>query len=593
MRARLKDFANIGPKMPLPGKKATRLLVVTAVAAASLAVAPAVTAAPASAQTDRYGDQPRRGPVRQEDLVPPDTRRADPDDSPRATAPEGRPVGVLSGDRGGLGANIWRGLNGATIAALMERLPARTRSRVLHDLTRRLLLTAAEPPVDAGPFGLVPLRMKTLYAMAAFDGLAALHRAAPRQPGDVVRFRAAVAGLLLEGRVAPACEVVKEGLNGPMSPFLERASIVCHARQDRAERAAMAMGLLREAGQRVDPDFEALVAAAIGRGAPPARIDRPTALHIALMPAGRFPLPALPIDALSAPMLRGVVVSGKEPRAIRIAAGERLAAYHALPDGLLAALYAGADVSEGEIRAARQTRLRDYGRDARVRLYQAAALETNTEQRMLILAAWWRLAVAARDEPLTARLTAPLLKNVRPGSRWQDNASHIARVYFWTGRLRRAMDWYRVLKDKPFRNPDDFYRLTAMASLAGKADSDDLRGWRDYRRRHGDADAKAARLLSLLTGLDEAPDEISHWRDTAVSPRPAGPADADLQAIEAAAAGNRRGETVLRILITLGAADLDKAAPATLTTAIAALRRVGLAREARALAVEAALQAGL
>ena len=128
------------------------------------------------------------------------------------------------------------------------------------------------------------------------------------------------------------------------------------------------------------------------------------------------------IATLSLPLLRGVVVSGKPPRMRRIAAAERLAADHALPDGLLAALYAGADVPDAAVRSAREIRLRDYGRDARIRLYQAAALETNPERRMLTLAAWWRLARAARDEPLTARLTAPLLKNIRPGRRWQDYA---------------------------------------------------------------------------------------------------------------------------------------------------------------------------
>lgn len=579
--------------MPVPAKKATRLLAATSLAALSFLAAPLALTDAASAQNDRPGDAPRRPPVRQEDLGPP------------SGVPQGQAVGVLGPDRGGLGANLWRGSSRPAVVALLQRMPAAAHSRVLRDLARRLLLTAAVPPAgdDDKDTGLLTLRLQRLYAMAALDGLAALYqaaskndlRAAPKSPRNPVRLRTAISGLLLEGRAEPACAAVDAALNGPITPFLERASIVCHVRNGRTERATMALGLLREAGQKIDPVLAALISAAANQGPAPPRLDRPTALQVALLPTGSFPLPEMDVAAMPLPLLRGVVVSGKPPRTRRIAAAERLAAADALPDGLLAALYAGADVPAAAVRSAREIRLRDYGRDARIRLYQAAALETNPEQRMLTLAAWWRLARAAGDEPLTARLTAPLLKNIRPGRRWQDYAGHIARVYFWTGRLRRGLDWYRVLKGQPFRNPDDYYRLTAAAALADPVvvDIDDLRGWRDYQRRHGDAVARAARFHALLSGLNEAPDALADWRDTAVSPQPAGPAAADWRSIEAAAGDGRRGETVLRVVAALAPAGLAKAPPAALTAAVSALRRVGLDRDARALAVEAALQAGL
>jgi hypothetical protein len=585
MRARLVDFANIGPKMPFPAEKATRLLVVTAIAVASVALAPIATASSATAQTDRSGETPRRDTVREQNLSP----------------PAGQALGVLDPDRGGLGLDMWRGSSAATVAALLGRLPAATRSRVLHGLARRLLLTAATPPAGGtatdgkSAADLLTLRFERLYAMAALDGLAALSHVTAKRPGAAARIRPVIDGLLLEGRTEPACTAVEAHLGAAVTPFLERAAVVCHARAGRNERAAMALALLRDTGHKVDPAFAALVDAAAGRAPAPARLAQPTALQVALLSAGRFALPELPLDRMAPPLLRGVVLSGKPPRARRIAAAERLAADHALPDGVLAALYAGADVPAAKVAGARDIRLRDYGREARIRLYQAAALETDPAQRMLTLAAWWRLAVAAGDEPLTARLTAPLLKNIKPGRRWQDYAAHIARVYFWTGRLRRGVDWYGVLKAAPFRNPDDFYRLTAMASLAAVPDEEDLRGWRDYQRRWGSARAaaRAARFYALLDGLGEAPAALADWRDRAVAPQPAGPAVDDWRAVEAAAADGRRGETVLRILVALGRTGLAKASPAALTTAVRALRRVGLARDARALAVEAALRAGL
>lgn len=57
---------------------------------------------------------------------------------------------------------------------------------------------------------------------------------------------------------------------------------------------------------------------------------------------------------------------------------------------------------------------------------------------------------------------------------------------------------------------------------------------------------------------------------------------------EAAQAG-RKGETILRALIVLGAGGPADAHPASVIEAVAALSRVGLTAEASALALEAAL----
>ena len=61
---------------------------------------------------------------------------------------------------------------------------------------------------------------------------------------------------------------------------------------------------------------------------------------------------------------------------------------------------------------------------------------------------------------------------------------------------------------------------------------------------------------------------------------------------EAAAAG-RRGETVLLALLVLGGSVLDESGPALLSEVVIGLRKVGLETEARRLAIEAALAAGL
>jgi len=70
------------------------------------------------------------------------------------------------------------------------------------------------------------------------------------------------------------------------------------------------------------------------------------------------------------------------------------------------------------------------------------------------------------------------------------------------------------------------------------------------------------------------------------------PSPALVRSLESASLNKRLGETVLLGLLALGDVGPSSAAPSTLRTVIRALNGVGLAAEARALALEAALGRG-
>ena len=71
------------------------------------------------------------------------------------------------------------------------------------------------------------------------------------------------------------------------------------------------------------------------------------------------------------------------------------------------------------------------------------------------------------------------------------------------------------------------------------------------------------------------------------------PSPAVQRGLDEASRSGRKGETVLLALLSLGDVGTVGADPATLFDVISALRRVGLADEARAIALEAALGRGL
>ena len=110
-----------------------------------------------------------------------------------------------------------------------------------------------------------------------------------------------------------------------------------------------------------------------------------------------------------------------------------------------------------------------------------------------------------------------------------------------------------------------------------------------------DAHRRGGLLLTLLSALGRniAPEQ---WDVLLAGPlsEPSAVASPALRyVLRDAAANGRLGETVLLALLGLGAGGPEKAGLVTLGDAVAALRTVGLERDAEAIAVEAALAGGL
>ena len=106
---------------------------------------------------------------------------------------------------------------------------------------------------------------------------------------------------------------------------------------------------------------------------------------------------------------------------------------------------------------------------------------------------------------------------------------------------------------------------------------------------------KTSILLALLEGLDRpAPDEAWDGLSKAeIDPAASLPSPAVLRRLEVASATERRGAAILAALATFGDEGPAGSHPLVLGMAIAGLRHIGLQAEARALAIDAAVGAGL
>ena len=102
-------------------------------------------------------------------------------------------------------------------------------------------------------------------------------------------------------------------------------------------------------------------------------------------------------------------------------------------------------------------------------------------------------------------------------------------------------------------------------------------------------------LYTLLEALDE-PVAEAEWEPLLDGPQYESvklPAPALLHALGMASASKRVGETVLLALLCLGDDGPARASPLVLSAVISGLRQIGLEKEARSLALEAAIGAGI
>ncbi|MCY4309884.1 MAG: hypothetical protein OXC54_00985, partial [Rhodospirillaceae bacterium] len=377
----------------------------------------------------------------------------------------------------------------------------------------------------------------------------------------------------------------------------EMAQITCHVLGGEAERAEIALRLLHEQGAPADSAFEAAVAAA-ATGQPPEGLGKPYALTIALLTQakavpGTFDLRPLPIAALTA-----LSANKQLKRLVRIRALEAALARGAPVDGELSTLYAAANVGADKAAAAMLTRLKGFDVRSRAHLYLAAAAADNASERLRILSAWWRLADAAAAkgdaaaEMLAVRQTTPFLKDIEPDATHQDHAASIARAYFATGRVAAALAWYRVLKSAPFRNPADLHRVTALAVISAQPDIRLVESWYAFKRGRDvrKANSQLADLKALLEGLGQE-QAVTPLRGRVAAKGPSSivtPVDR-YRALRNAAVTRQRGMTVLHVLTLVNGRALQHVTRQLLREAVAALRIVGLERDARQLALEAAL----
>jgi hypothetical protein len=511
--------------------------------------------------------------------------------SPQAV-PAGPPPAAIGAD---LGPNLWQGSQLSQLMALVPQLPAPVTVPALRDLQLRLLTTNATAGSQPGQDPLVPLRAERLNAMGFADAALALTSAAVTQAPATPE--QAVEQALRDGNTAGACGQVDDALGKMESPDLywRKALIFCQLSRQQTDQAQLGLDLLRETP---NPDADTrnfLAVAAVATGdATVKSIKKPIVTEdpvlTALMQVAGLPAPKPRTNV--APRAVGLALAaatardGSQQLPVRIEAAERAFAAGLVTLDELTALYQQAPMPQGDPVAGISASDSPMTRAA---LYKATSAAAMPDLRARLIGAAIQRARARGDYLIQATIYAPFAQQVQPARNITWFAPEAARLMFFSGNFDRGRFWLNIV-DTAVANPDlarqaPGLRLLARIARNGGAamGNDPVAAW---RQATGAAERPGAQIYAIFAGLGQ---KIGGW--TGIAPITTGAGYASR--INAAAVAGRRGETLLLSLVALGGDRVAAAEPDALATAIGGMTSVGLGREARQVALEAALSIGL
>lgn len=515
-------------------------------------------------------------------------------------------IGILGPRTGGFARNMWRGSDRVAIERLLPRLPGAMASGTMRSLARRLLLTTAIPPeVPRGSFGrgsesLLALRVDRLAALGDIAGLNDLLRVVPQRHDEEPIAQARIEGLLLDGESASACQQIRGQIaSRPGTSYWRKALVFCQILSDEVDQAMLGVGLMREQGLSDDPAFFSLVDVYAGVEVQQLAVASP--LHFAMLDAVGRPIPQDLIEGASPGLLSAIAKSPEAALDQRALAGERAVAIGILQPETLAGIYGqfSFDAAQLEDPAAAAAELE--GPSSRALLYQAARDRKDPASRAKVLRGALDGVRADSLYQMAVRVFLPMLAELPAHAELLWFAETAGRALYAAGRYDRAGAWFTLARQEAVINPQAanvvavLWPYTRLANSPALAWQGDLEAWRVARADDSDAErGRQALLRGAFMALGES-DSLS-WIDIASQSSKsteALPDAAMFYALREASETRRLGETVLLSLLILGETGPAESHPMALNSVLAALKRVGLEPEARALAIEAAVAGGI
>jgi len=497
---------------------------------------------------------------------------------------------VMAPDNSGLPLDLWRGLDLTTFEEHLSRLDLPPRSPVLHQLWRRMLLSAATPPSGAPSTDhFLALRLEALYRSGLLGDMTEVITNAG-STGPLVLALSARKEIGL-GRKDEGCRTITSlaapsaGLPGRLKGEMQLLMGYCAAKAGDVQAADLAASLAREEGVEAELPLDVLAGVASG-SKPQVRLPKRVLLLdyrflelLGPVNGAQFFDKAEP--ALLAALAQDATVDAR----LRIAAAETALRLNALAPEALANLYRRHEFSQAEL--SDPTASRGDALLRRALLFRGTELSRSPAQQSRMAKVLLDDARRSAAAVQTARMLAPLLETLRPGPD-TDSFSEIAveialaagqfdAARRWTDTASAAQHWLALIDiADPARHGGRLPSLQLIEDFA-------LRGRLNPQALH--------RIATVLDALDiDVP--VPLWDAASRTPQPSGGYLPDTGVLADLAQSAQRGDagrTILLVMRTLGTDGPEAANILALGDSIRALKRVGLETDARRMGLEALL----
>ncbi len=290
---------------------------------------------------------------------------------------------------------------------------------------------------------------------------------------------------------------------------------------------------------------------------------------------------------------------------LRADLGELAASVGAIEGEVLGEIFLGQEFTEGERKSVEILAQTNLGAGVDGLIYKMAIEATDDQRRLELVKLGWERGLRMKTLPALGPIYANLVRNIRPRRQLIGWAPLAGRVLLYAAQEEAANGWAEMLLEQVVLGSTAPGQALAKlwpiqfatgSELAAPLSVETLASWRQTISALPEAEQlwRASLLYSLLEALGQ-PVPQAAWEEVLAAPAPAAknaPSYALWRQLILSANAGRLGETVCLVLVGLGREGTEAASIAVLTTALAALRRVGLEAEARALARERLIAAG-
>ena len=502
--------------------------------------------------------------------------------------------------------DLWSGSRRSRIEALLPRLPGSAPSDAMRQLALSLLTSPAQPPAGPGEAGaLVLARVGRLVAMGARDAALGLLESAGPEGGEALSAQIENDRLLAMLDLDTACERILGKAGRAGDGYWRRVRILCQAHAGLIEAATLGLELLLVTDAAPDQAFDDTIYAMAGLAEPVVDpLADPTPLRVAAWRLAQFAIPTEAVSRAAPDLLPTIVGAPESLPGTRLLAAERAEAVGTLSIEALRDLYRAMAFSPEE-RADPLEQVESLEPTlGRSLMLQAIEAQTAPALRAELLAAALSLAEAQGAHGTTARALSHLVRMVPPAPEhgWFSGAA--GRALMAARDHDAAAAWYALASEEASRDPEaarSAVRLWPLMLLGAEEihlKTAPFEAWLALRVDQGEGAVALARAIWLAILVDALGGRIEPevWDRLMLDERPVAartPALALANGLQKAAEGGRLGETVLLALLLLGDHGPAAAGIASVGPAVSSLVSVGLREEARAIALEAALAAGL